>query len=95
MHVSLTVWIVTIAVLAIAVGLDLWHGIRYPHAIKTREAAIWVSAIVAASLWQGIWMISFMGVRLSASYDGTRTICGHGSGRRRPAHRSIPHREGP
>ena len=41
MHVSLAVWIATIAVLVMAVAADLWHGIRYPHAIKTREALEW------------------------------------------------------
>ncbi|WP_228560010.1 TerC family protein [Catenulispora pinisilvae] len=68
MHVSLTVWIVTIAVLAAAVGLDLWHGIRYPHAIKTREAAVWVSAIVAASILFGIGVWYFTSHRYGSEF---------------------------
>ena len=68
MHVSLTVWIVTIAVLAAAVGLDLWHGIRTPHAIKTREAAVWVAAIVAASILFGLGIWYFTGHRYGSEF---------------------------
>jgi tellurite resistance protein TerC len=68
MHVSLTVWIVTIAVLAVGVALDLWHGIRYPHAIKTREAAIWVSAIVAVSILFGVGVSYFAGHQYGSQF---------------------------
>ncbi|MEY9860406.1 tellurite resistance protein TerC [Catenulispora sp. GAS73] len=68
MHVTLTVWIATIAVLAVAVGLDLWHGIRYPHAIKTREAAVWVTGIVAASILFGAGVWYFTGHRYGSEF---------------------------
>jgi TerC family integral membrane protein len=68
MHVSLTVWIVTIAVLAAAVALDLWHGIRNPHAIKPREAAVWVTAIVAASILFGVGVSYFTGHRYGSEF---------------------------
>ncbi|MFL6115427.1 MAG: TerC family protein, partial [Catenulispora sp.] len=60
MHVSLAVWIATIAALLAAVAADLWHGIRYPHAIRTREAAVWVGAIVAATVLfgAGLWYLT-------------------------------------
>ncbi|MEY9932026.1 tellurite resistance protein TerC [Catenulispora sp. GP43] len=68
MHVSLTVWIATIAVLAVAVGLDLWHGIRNPHAIRTREAAVWVAGIVAASILFGVGLSYFGGHRSGSEF---------------------------
>ena len=68
MHISLTVWIVTIAVLAAAVALDLWHGMRNPHAIKTREAAVWVTAIVAASILFGVGVSYVTGHRYGSEF---------------------------
>ncbi|GAA2029464.1 TerC family protein [Catenulispora yoronensis] len=68
MHVTLAVWIATIAVLALAVAADLWHGIRYPHAIKTREAAVWVSCIVAATVLFGIGLWYFTGHRYGGEF---------------------------
>ena len=68
MHVSLTVWIVTIAVLAVGVGLDLWHGIRHPHAIKPREAAVWVGGIVAVSILFGVGVSYFAGHRYGSEF---------------------------
>ncbi|GAA1969925.1 TerC family protein [Catenulispora subtropica] len=60
MHVSLAAWIATIAVLALAVAADLWHGMRDPHPIRTREAAIWVSGIVLATVvfGAGLWYVT-------------------------------------
>jgi tellurite resistance protein TerC len=59
MHISLAVWIATIAVLALAVAADLWHGIRNPHPIRTREAAVWVAGIVVATILFGAGLWAF------------------------------------
>jgi tellurite resistance protein TerC len=57
MHIHLWVWIATVGALAAIMGVDLWHGIRDPHVIKMREAAIFVSAIVALTVLfgAGLW----------------------------------------
>jgi tellurite resistance protein TerC len=56
-HLHLWVWIATIGVLGAIMALDLWHGIEHPHVIRMREAAIWVSAIVALTVvfGAGLW----------------------------------------
>ena len=57
MHLHLWVWIATIGGLAALLAVDLWHGIKRPHVVKMREAAIWVSAIVGLTVLfgAGLW----------------------------------------
>ena len=54
------VWIIFIAVVVIALILDLGIFNRKPHEIKTKEAAIWTSVwVTCALLFSGIVYLSF------------------------------------
>jgi tellurite resistance protein TerC len=54
------VWIATIGGLAAVLGLDFWHGMRNPHTVRIREAAVWVSCIVAVTVLfgAGLWYLT-------------------------------------
>ncbi|GAB3654038.1 TerC family protein [Glycomyces tarimensis] len=49
MELPAWVWVLTIAVLAAVVILDLTHAIRNPHRPSMREAAIWSSVYIASA----------------------------------------------
>jgi tellurite resistance protein TerC len=62
-NVHVWVWIATIGALGGLMAVDLWQGIRNPHEIKMREAAIWVSAIVGLTVLFGAGLWYFTGGR--------------------------------
>ena len=68
MTIDIWVWVATIAAIASILALDLWHGLEYPHVIKTREAAIWVSCIIALSIVFGAGLWYFAGPKLGGEF---------------------------
>ncbi len=63
MNVHFWVWVATIGALVAVFALDLWHGIKYPHVVKMREAAVWVAAIVGLTVLFGAGLWYFTGNR--------------------------------
>jgi tellurite resistance protein TerC len=68
MHLHLWVWIATIGALAALLAVDLWQGIRSPHEIKMREAAVWVSAIVGLTVLFGAGLWYFTDARFGHEF---------------------------
>jgi tellurite resistance protein TerC len=54
--------------LLLVLGFDLWHGIKNPHEIKTREAAIWVGCIVLMTIMFGLGLWYFGGSKSGGEF---------------------------
>jgi tellurite resistance protein TerC len=59
--VQLWVWLATVGGLAAVFAVDVRHGLKSPHEIRTREAAVWVSCIVALTVVFGAGLWRFAG----------------------------------
>ncbi|MET9460306.1 TerC/Alx family metal homeostasis membrane protein [Streptomyces canus] len=60
MHVSLTVWLLTIVALCVLVGADFFIG-RKPHDVSVREAGIWTVVWVVLACLFGLGLLLFGG----------------------------------
>ena len=61
MQVSLTVWLITVASIALLLLLDLFTASRKPHDVKFKEAISWTLFYVSISIGFGIWVWSNFG----------------------------------
>ena len=60
MHVSLTVWLLTIVALCVLVGADFFIG-RKPHDVSVKEAGIWTVVWVVLACLFGLGLLVFGG----------------------------------
>ncbi|WP_329251197.1 TerC family protein [Streptomyces canus] len=60
MHVSLTVWLLTIVALCVLVGADFFIG-RKPHDVSVKEAGIWTVVWVVLACLFGLGLLLFVG----------------------------------
>ncbi|MFF0092191.1 TerC family protein [Streptomyces canus] len=60
MHVSLTVWLLTIVALCVLVGADFFIG-RKPHDVSVKEAGIWTVVWVVLACLFGLGLLLFGG----------------------------------
>jgi len=72
MNVSLTVWAVTIGVIALLLVIDLFTVSSKPHEVKFKEAASWSIFYVGIAIAFGIWVFqrygSVSGTEFFAAY---------------------------
>ena len=61
MQVSMTVWSITVAAIALLLLLDLFTASRKPHDVKFKEAISWTLFYVSISIGFGIWVWSNFG----------------------------------
>ena len=61
MQVSLTIWSITVASIALLLLLDLFTASRKPHDVKFKEAISWTLFYVSISIGFGIWVWSYFG----------------------------------
>jgi tellurite resistance protein TerC len=59
-NVSLTVWVLTIAVLCVLIAVDFFIG-RKPHDVSIKEAGIWSAVWIALAIAFGIGLLAFSG----------------------------------
>jgi tellurite resistance protein TerC len=59
-HVSLTVWLLTIVALCVLVGADFFIG-RKPHDVSVKEAGIWTVVWVVLACLFGLGLLLFVG----------------------------------
>ncbi|WP_329439492.1 TerC family protein [Streptomyces canus] len=60
MHVSLTVWLLTIVALCVLVGADFFIG-RKPHDVSVKEAGTWTVVWVVLACLFGLGLLLFVG----------------------------------
>ncbi|MDQ0905816.1 tellurite resistance protein TerC [Streptomyces canus] len=60
MHVSLTVWLLTVVALCVLVGADFFIG-RKPHDVSVKEAGIWTVVWVVLACLFGLGLLLFGG----------------------------------
>lgn len=68
MHVSLTVWTVTITLVALLICIDLFTASRKPHDVKFKEAILWTLFYVGISIGFGIWVFSSYGSKYGTEF---------------------------
>ena len=72
MSVSLTMWLVTVAAIAVLVVLDFVTVSRKPHEVSFREAALWstfyIAIAVAFGVFIWVWQGSDLGTQYFAAY---------------------------
>jgi tellurite resistance protein TerC len=72
MNVSLTVWAITIGVIALLLIIDLFTVSAKPHEVKFKEAASWSIFYVGIAIAFGIWVFqrygSVSGTEFFAAY---------------------------
>ena len=68
MQVSLTVWAVTISLVALLIGIDLFTASRKPHDVKFKEAVLWTLFYVGISIGFGIWVFSSYGSKYGTEF---------------------------
>ena len=56
MHVSSTIWLITIALILVLVAVDLLTASRKPRDIKFGEASMWTLFYVGIALLFGLWI---------------------------------------
>ena len=61
MHVTTTVWLVTVAGLVLLLLADLLLAVRRPHEPSQREAALWTGAYVALAVGFGVGVLLVSG----------------------------------
>ncbi|CAM5318185.1 TerC family protein [Streptomyces canus] len=67
MHVSLTVWLLTIVALCVLVGADFFIG-RKPHDVSVKEAGIWTVVWVVLACLFGLGLLLFGGGRPTGEF---------------------------
>ncbi|MPY56286.1 TerC family protein [Streptomyces spongiae] len=60
MNVSLTGWVLTIAVLCVLIAVDFFIG-RKPHDVSIKEAGIWSAVWIALAIAFGLGVLAFAG----------------------------------
>ncbi|MEU9579786.1 TerC family protein [Streptomyces chilikensis] len=60
MEVSLTLWVATVAVLAVLIGADFFIG-RKPHDVSVKEAGIWSAVWIGLACLFGLGLLFFAG----------------------------------
>ena len=68
MQVSLTVWVVTISLVAVLISIDLFTAGRKPHDVKFKEAILWTLFYVGISIGFGIWVFSSYGSKYGTEF---------------------------
>jgi tellurite resistance protein TerC len=68
MQVSLTVWVVTISLVALLISIDLFTASRKPHDVKFKEAILWTLFYVGISIGFGIWVFSSYGSKYGTEF---------------------------
>jgi len=61
MNVSLTIWIVTVGLIAAMIILDLFTSSRKAHDVTFKEAAAWSAFYLSTSIAFGLWVWSYFG----------------------------------
>lgn len=67
-EISLTTWVVTVAVIVAVLTLDLVMGWVRPHHVGFREATVWSVGYVALALAFGVWFTWAYGSELGTEY---------------------------
>ncbi|MET8574912.1 TerC family protein [Streptomyces sp. NPDC005012] len=60
MEVSMSLWVATVAVLAIFIGADFFIG-RKPHDVSIKEAGIWTAVWIGLAILFGLGLLVFAG----------------------------------
>ena len=68
MQVSLTIWILTISLVALLISIDLFTASRKPHDVKFKEAILWTLFYVGISIGFGIWVFSSYGSKYGTEF---------------------------
>ena len=68
MQVSLTVWSITVALVALLITIDLFTASRKPHDVKFKEAISWTLFYVGISIGFGIWVWSSYGSKFGTEF---------------------------
>jgi len=68
MQVSLTVWALTVSLVALLISIDLFTASRKPHDVKFREAILWTLFYVGISVGFGIWVWSSYGSKFGTEF---------------------------
>ena len=68
MQVSLTIWTVTISLVALLISIDLFTASRKPHDVKFKEAILWTLFYVGISIGFGIWVFSSYGSKYGTEF---------------------------
>ena len=68
MQVSLTVWSITVALVALLIIIDLFTASRKPHDVKFKEAILWTLFYVGISIGFGIWVWSSYGSKFGTEF---------------------------
>ena len=68
MDVSMTVWLVTIGIIAGLIILDLVTVSSKPHDVMFREASLWSIFYIAVAIGFGIWVFSNYGNQFGTEY---------------------------
>ena len=68
MQVSLTVWSITVALVALLITIDLFTASRKPHDVKFKEAILWTLFYVGISIGFGIWVWSTYGSKFGTEF---------------------------
>lgn len=68
MQVSLTVWVVTVSLVALLISIDLFMASRKPHDVKFKEAILWTLFYVGISIGFGIWVFSSYGSKYGTEF---------------------------
>ena len=68
MQVSLTVWSVTVSLVALLISIDLFTASRKPHDVKFKEAILWTLFYVGISIGFGIWVFSSYGSKYGTEF---------------------------
>ena len=68
MQVSLTIWILTISLVALLISIDLFTASRKPHDVKFKEAILWTLFYVGISIGFGIWVFGSFGSKYGTEF---------------------------
>ena len=68
MQVSITVWSITVALVALLITIDLFTASRKPHDVKFKEAILWTLFYVGISIGFGIWVWSSYGSKFGTEF---------------------------
>ena len=68
MQVSITVWSITVALVALLIIIDLFTASRKPHDVKFKEAILWTLFYVGISIGFGIWVWSSYGSKFGTEF---------------------------
>jgi tellurite resistance protein TerC len=68
MQVSLVVWSVTVALVALLITIDLFTASRKPHDVKFKEAILWTLFYVGISIGFGIWVWTTYGSKFGTEF---------------------------